>query len=296
MSENVDYKKAYLRQRKAREKAESLLENRARELYEINQSLLDAHETLSRQKDQLVEQEKLAAKSEFLSLMSHEIKTPLNSIISMSFMLDEMELDADATKASDIIMKSSEHLLALVGSLLDYAKFEASGTKLDPRDVDLFRLLNDIGDICRGKLDQEKVNYSLTIDDDVPNKINIDDLKLTQILLNLVGNAVKFTSEGAIKLMVSLGSDDGREHLVFRVRDTGIGINAEDIGKLFEPFTQADSSKTRRFGGTGLGLSIARSYAQLMGGNILVDSKPGEGSEFNFHCAFDRNDEATIPE
>lgn len=296
MSENVNYKNAYLRQRKAREKAENLLEIRARELYEINQSLQDAYETLNSQKDQLVKQEKLAAKSEFLSLISHEIKTPLNSIIAMSYMLDEMDLDADASKATDIIIKSSKHLLTLIRSLLDFAKFEASETKLHPRQVDLLSLLTDIGEICCGELDQEKVDYSLTVDHDVPNSISIDELKLTQILLNLLGNAVKFTSAGTIKLMVSLESDDVREHLVFRISDSGIGISVEEIDKIFEPFTQADSSKTRVYGGTGLGLSIAYSYAKLMGGNILVDSKPGEGSEFIFHCAFDRSDEATIPE
>ena len=170
MSGNADYKKAYLRQRKARERAENLLENRSRELYEINQSLKSAHETLNRQKDQFL-QEKLAAKSEFLALMSHEIKTPLNSIIAMSYMLDEMELDADATKATDIIIKSSEHLLSLITSLLDFAKFEASGTNLNPRDVHLFKLLDDIGEICCGDLDLEKVSYSLTVDDDVPDRI-----------------------------------------------------------------------------------------------------------------------------
>jgi len=296
MSENVDYKKAYLRQRKAREKAESLLESRARELYEINQSLQTVYETLNRQKDQLVQQEKLAAKSEFLSLMSHEIKTPLNSIIAMSYMLDEMELDADATKATDIILKSSEHLLSLIKSLLDFAKFEASRTNLNPRDVHLFKLLDDIGEICCGDLDLEKVSYSLTVDDDVPDRIRIDELKLKQILLNLLGNAVKFTSAGTIKLMVSLRTDEGREHLVFCIKDTGIGIKAEEFDKLFEPFTQADTSKTRAYGGTGLGLSIALSYSRLMGGNIAVDSTPGAGSEFNFHCAFERSQESAGPE
>lgn len=288
MTNEENYKEAYSRQRLAREKAEALLEMRSRELYGINRSLQTAYEKLNKQKDQLIEQEKLAAKSEFLSLMSHEIKTPLNSIISMSFILDEMELDEDATKATSILMRSSEHLLSLINSLLDYAKFEASGTKLITRSANLFKLLTDVQEICFGKLDQNQVEYSFIIDDNVPETILIDDIKLKQVLLNLISNAIKFTDTGTVILKVDLKMSENKEFLVFNVDDTGVGIKAEDIEKLFEPFTQLDNGKTRSYGGTGLGLNIALTYAKLMGGGISVTSVPGKGSEFVFDCAFTR--------
>ena len=283
---NADaYKKAYLRQRQARERAEELLEFRSRELYDSNQSLIDANRQLAEQQAQLVAQEKLAAKSEFLSMMSHEIKTPLNAIISMAFILKEMEMEADAVEALEILSRSSEHLRTLIMNLLDFSKFEAKGEELNERDCSLFKLLGDVREICKTNLN-EGVAYEHKIADDVPDRIKLDDIKLKQVLINLVGNAVKFTSSGQVQKETSVESKDGKHFLIFRIRDTGIGIPEEKLAALFDPFSQVDEGNTRNFGGTGLGLHIALNYARLMGGDITVTSELGTGTEFRFHCGF----------
>ena len=279
------YKKAYLRQRKARERAEELLEFRARELYDSNQSLIDANRQLAEQQAQLVAQEKLAAKSEFLSMMSHEIKTPLDAIISMAFILKEMEMEADAVEALEILSRSSEHLRTLIMNLLDFSKFEAKGDELNARDCSLFKLLGDVREICKTNL-KEGVAYEHDIADDVPDRIKLDDIKLKQVLINLVGNAVKFTSSGYVKKETSVESKDGKHYLIFRIYDTGIGIPGEKLAALFDPFSQVDEGNTRNFGGTGLGLHIALNYARLMGGDITVTSELGTGTEFRFHCEY----------
>ncbi|MFZ8976421.1 MAG: sensor histidine kinase [Pseudohongiellaceae bacterium] len=283
---NADaYKKAYLRQRQARERAEELLEFRSRELYDSNQSLIDANRQLAEQQAQLVAQEKLAAKSEFLSMMSHEIKTPLNAIISMAFILKEMEMEADAVEALEILSRSSEHLRTLIMNLLDFSKFEAKGEELNERDCSLFKLLGDVREMCKTNL-KEGVAYEHDIADDVPDRIKLDDIKLKQVLINLVGNAVKFTSSGYVKKQTSVESKDGKHYLIFRIYDTGIGIPEEKLAALFDPFSQVDEGNTRNFGGTGLGLHIALNYARLMGGDITVTSELGTGTEFRFHCGY----------
>ena len=283
---NADaYKKAYLRQRQARERAEELLEFRSRELYDSNQSLIDANRQLAEQQAQLVAQEKLAAKSEFLSMISHEIKTPLNAIISMAFILKEMEMEADAVEALEILSRSSEHLRTLIMNLLDFSKFEAKGEELNERDCSLFKLLGDVREMCKTNL-KEGVAYEHDIADDVPDRIKLDDIKLKQVLINLVGNAVKFTSSGYVKKQTSVESKDGKHYLIFRIYDTGIGIPEEKLAALFDPFSQVDEGNKRNFGGTGLGLHIALNYARLMGGDITVTSELGTGTEFRFHCGF----------
>jgi signal transduction histidine kinase len=283
---NADaYKKAYLRQRQARERAEELLEFRSRELYDSNQSLIDANRQLAEQQAQLVAQEKLAAKSEFLSMMSHEIKTPLNAIISMAFVLKEMEMEADAVEALEILSRSSEHLRTLIMNLLDFSKFEAKGEELNERDCSLFKLLGDVREMCKTNL-KEGVAYEHDIADDVPDRIKLDDIKLKQVLINLVGNAVKFTSSGYVKKQTSVESKDGKHYLFFRIYDTGIGIPEEKLAALFDPFSQVDEGNKRNFGGAGLGLHIALNYARLMGGDITVTSELGTGTEFRFHCGF----------
>jgi signal transduction histidine kinase len=283
---NADaYKKAYLRQRQARERAEELLEFRSRELYDSNQSLIDANRQLAEQQAQLVAQEKLAAKSEFLSMMSHEIKTPLNAIISMAFILKEMEMEADAVEALEILSRSSKHLRTLIMNLLDFSKFEAKGEELNERDCSLFKLLGDVREMCKTNL-KEGVAYEHDIADDVPDRIKLDDIKLKQVLINLVGNAVKFTSSGYVKKQTSVESKDGKHYLIFRIYDTGIGIPEETLAALFDPFSQVDEGNKRNFGGTGLGLHIALNYARLMGGDITVTSELGTGTEFRFHCGY----------
>ena len=152
-------------------------------------------------------------------------------------------------------------------------------------------LIQDVQEICCGNLDQSAILFSLIIDDKVPEIIESDEMKVKQVLLNLLSNAVKFTSAGSIDMKVSLRQENDTEFIVVKVKDTGIGIKTEEMTRLFEAFTQADSSKTRAFGGTGLGLNIALTYADLLGGDISVTSELGEGSEFTFAFILKRNRE-----
>jgi signal transduction histidine kinase len=203
----------------------------------------------------------------------------------MAFILKEMEMEADAVEALEILSRSSKHLRTLIMNLLDFSKFEAKGEELNERDCSLFKLLGDVRDMCKTNL-KEGVAYELDIADDVPDRIKLDDIKLKQVLINLVGNAVKFTSSGYVKKQTSVESKDGKHYLIFRIYDTGIGIPEEKLAALFDPFSQVDEGNKRNFGGTGLGLHIALNYARLMGGDITVTSELGTGTEFRFHCGF----------
>jgi signal transduction histidine kinase len=203
----------------------------------------------------------------------------------MAFILKEMEMEADAVEALEILSRSSKHLRTLIMNLLDFSKFEAKGEELNERDCSLFKLLGDVREMCKTNL-KEGVAYELDIADDVPDRIKLDDIKLKQVLINLVGNAVKFTSSGYVKKQTSVESKDGKHYLIFRIYDTGVGIPEEKLEALFDPFSQVDEGNTRNFGGTGLGLHIALNYARLMGGDITVTSELGTGTEFRFHCGY----------
>lgn len=227
------------------------------------------------------------AKSEFLANMSHEIRTPLNAVIGMRYILSRTTLDK---RQQDLLKKlgsSAKLLLSLINDLLDFSKIEAGKLELEATAFQLDEVLDNLAEMVMTKAGEQGIDIMYFTSRDIPNKLIGDPLRLGQILLNLVNNALKFTPQGEILLSVQVleplaNADPDDICLQFAVQDSGIGIKPEDIAKLFHSFTQADSSTTRQFGGTGLGLSICKQLVQLMGGDISVDSTYGQGSTFTF--------------
>jgi PAS domain S-box-containing protein len=224
-------------------------------------------------------------KSEFLATVSHEIRTPMNGILGMTSLLLDGSLGDKDRKFAGLIKVSAENLLTIINDVLDMSKIEAGHLTIEDADLDLSHVCNEAIDVVRPRTEAKKLDLSLTIDPTCPRALRGDPNRIRQILVNLAGNAAKFTDRGSIALRVT-ALDGGRESGVtmirFEVRDTGIGIAKADLGKLFSEFVQVDGSATRRFGGTGLGLAICRKLVERMNGRIGVDSEPGRGSCFWF--------------
>ncbi|MNB97958.1 Autoinducer 2 sensor kinase/phosphatase LuxQ [compost metagenome] len=266
-------------------------------LLSVSEDITDAKRQEAELKSALnLAEEATAAKSQFLANMSHEIRTPMNAIIGMAYLALKTGLNPVQQDYISKIHNAGTSLLGIINEILDFSKVESGKLELENTDFTLMEVFTGALDLSSQTAGEKGLQLLCTIQPEVPAKLSGDPLRLGQIITNLLSNAVKFTSEGEIFIAAELNSRiDSRVKLQISVRDTGIGMSKETESKVFQAFTQADSSTTRRFGGTGLGLAISRKLVEIMGGSLWVDSVEGQGSTFAFTAWFDVVQNADIP-
>jgi len=244
--------------------------------------VLEAREqALSLARDQALESAKL--KGEFATNVSHELRTPMNGILGMLELLKDMNLSSKQLEYISTAKNSAESLLTLIDDILDFSKNEAGKTSIEVREFNIYNTLENIVSLLSSQARQKNIDLAFIIDQNTPYTLLGDGERINQVLLNLIGNAIKFTNNGDVGIFVSVQSDhEDKLKLKFEVKDTGIGVEPEAQARIFEAFLQADGSTTRRHGGTGLGLAICQQLVHLMGGEISLDSEPGKGSTFWF--------------